>query len=126
VTTTKKSAAESARIAMLRKKYKDRPSPDKLLASGDYAPLVPLGVFLQIKQIMQELKEARAKARLSLADLAERTQIDRGYLSKLENLQQGNTTLETVSRIADALGLEMRLLPSAGRRPPSHARRRRR
>jgi transcriptional regulator with XRE-family HTH domain len=75
-----------------------------------------VGVYLQIKNIMHQLKETRAKARLSLADLAERAQIDRGYLSKLENLHQGNTTLETVSRIADALGLEISVVPSARRR----------
>jgi transcriptional regulator with XRE-family HTH domain len=87
-----------------------------LLASGDYARPIPLGVYLQIKQIMHQLKAARTKAHLSLADLAERTQIDRAYLSKLENLHQGNTTLETVSRIAEALGLEIQLSPSAVRR----------
>lgn len=58
---------------------------------------------------MHQLKVVRAKAKLSLADLAERTQIDCGYLSKLENMQQANTTLETMSRIAEALGLEIRL-----------------
>jgi ribosome-binding protein aMBF1 (putative translation factor) len=111
-----RSAAERARIRALREKYKARPTPEQLLASGDYTPLAPLGVHLQIKQIMHQLKDARAKAGLSLADLAQRTQIDRGYLSKLENMQQANTTLETVSRIADALGLEIHLLPAVGKR----------
>jgi transcriptional regulator with XRE-family HTH domain len=49
---------------------------------------------------------------LPLAGLAERTEFDRSYLSKLENMQQLNTTLETVSRIAEALGLEIRLSPA--------------
>ncbi|MCI0376900.1 MAG: helix-turn-helix transcriptional regulator [Gemmataceae bacterium] len=104
-----KSPGELARIQALREKYKSRPAPEKLLASGDYSAPVPLGVYLKIKQLMHQLKQARAKARLSLADLAERTEIDRGYLSKLENMQQANTTLETASRIAEALGLEIRL-----------------
>jgi transcriptional regulator with XRE-family HTH domain len=78
------------------------------LASGDYTTPMPLGVYLKIKQLMHQIKEARAEAKLSLA---ERTAIDRGYLSKLENMQQANTTLETVSRIAEALGLEIRLAP---------------
>ncbi len=104
-----KSPAEIARIQALREKYKNRPTPQELLASGDYAAPAPLAVYLKIKQLMHQLKAARAKAKLSLADLAERTQIDRGYLTKLENMQQANTTLETVSRIAEALGLEIRL-----------------
>lgn len=110
-----RTAAESARIHALRKKYQHRPSPTELLASGDYSSPIPLGVYLQIKQVMLQLKQARAKAKLSLADLAERTHIDRGYLSKLENSQQANTTLETVSRIAEALGLVMKLAPGGQR-----------
>ena len=106
-----KSPEELARIQALREKYKSRPTPEELLASGEYSAPVPLGVYLKIKHLMHQLKEARAKAKLSLADLAERTAIDRGYLSKLENMQQANTTLETVSRIAEALGLEIRLAP---------------
>ena len=112
-----KTPAELARVEALREKYRNRPSPQELLASGDYAAPVPLGVYLKIKQLMHQLKEMRAKAKLSLADLAKRTAIDRGYLSKLENMQQPNTTLETMSRIADALGLEIRLTPvTNGRR----------
>ena len=108
---TSKLPGELARIRALREKYKDRPTPQQLLAKGDYAAPVPLGVYLKIKQLMHELKAARARAKLSLADLAQRTAIDRAYLSKLENMQQANTTLETVSRIAAALGLEIHLTP---------------
>ena len=108
-----KSPAELARIQALREKYKSQPTPEELLASGEYTATVPLGVHLKIKQLMHQLKAARAKAKLSLADLAERTAIDRSYLSKLENMQQANTTLETVSRIAEALGLEIRLSPTS-------------
>jgi DNA-binding phage protein len=102
-----KSDAEIARLREIRSKNQERPTLDDLLADGDYAAPMPLGVFLQMKQLMRQLKLARAKAKLSLADLARRTKIDRGYLSKLENMQQSNTTLETVSRIANALGLEL-------------------
>lgn len=119
-----KSPAERARIQALRDKYKSRPTPEELLASGDYTAPAPLGVYLKIRQLMHQLKEARAKAKLSLADLAQRTAIDRGYLSKLENMQQSNTTLETVSRIAEALGLEIRLAPAtSGRKSRAKAKR---
>ena len=113
---TAKSPGEIARIQALRAKYKNRPTPQELLTGGDYSAPLPLGVHLKIKQLMHQLKEARARANLSLADLAERTKIDRGYLSKLENMQQANTTLETVSRIAEALGVEIRLAPVANGR----------
>ncbi len=104
-----RSRAEATRTKALREKYRQKPTPEELLSSGDYSTPVPLGVYLTIKQLMGQLKEARREAHLSLADLAERTRIDRAYLSKLENLQQANTTLETVSRIAAALGLELHL-----------------
>ena len=118
-TKVAKSTEELARIQALRDKYKNRPSPEELLASGEYKAPVPLGVYLKIKQLMHHLKEARTQAKLSLAELAERTEIDRGYLSKLENMQQANTTLETVSRIAEVLGLEIRLSPVANGRKSS-------
>lgn len=54
------------------------------------------------------LREARDRAGLTLSDVAKRTQIDRAYLNKLENGKQANTTLETISRYASALGKEMR------------------
>jgi DNA-binding Xre family transcriptional regulator len=111
-----KSPGDHVRIQALREKYKNRPSPDTLLDSGDYSAPVPLGEYLKIKQLMHQLKLARSKAKLSLTDLAERTEIDRGYLSKLENMQQANTTLETVSRIAGALGLQIRLTRVSNRR----------
>src|SRR4051794_156938 len=117
-----KSPEDIARIRALSDKYKNRPTPKELLASGEYTAPMPLGVYLRIKQLMHQLKEARAEAKLSLADLAQRTAIDRGYLSKLENMQQENTTLETVTRIADALGLEICLLPVTNARK-SRARR---
>src|SRR5260221_12061483 len=53
-----KSSAELARIQELREKYKCRPTPEELLASGDYTSPVPLGEYLKIKQLMHQLKEA--------------------------------------------------------------------
>jgi len=43
---------------------------------------------------------------LTLAQLAERTGIDQAALSRLETGKQANTTVGTLSRIADALGVE--------------------
>lgn len=99
--------AEKSRITALREKYKNCPSPEELLASGDYSRPLPLGIYLKIKALLSEFRKARMKANLSLADLAKRTGIDRAYLSKLENLRQGNTTLETLARLAEALDLDL-------------------
>lgn len=61
---TATSPAEIARIQALRAKYQDRPTPQELLASGDYSAPVLLGVHLNIKQLMQPLKTTNRGGRL--------------------------------------------------------------
>jgi DNA-binding Xre family transcriptional regulator len=67
----------------------------------------PAALAQQLRALGNRLREMRHRSGLSLADLARRTGIDKGYLSRLENAQQGNTTLETLRRIAQALGKEL-------------------
>ena len=57
-----------------------------------------------LKQLLKTLKEERRRQGMSLADLKERTGIDRGSLSKLENDPDPNVTVNTLLRYADALG----------------------
>jgi transcriptional regulator with XRE-family HTH domain len=64
-------------------------------------------------RIGQQFKEAREEAGLSLADLSERTGIDRATLSKFENGVRGNPTLATMTRYAEALGLRIEVLLTA-------------
>ena len=51
-------------------------------------------------------KVARLREGLSLGEIAERTGIDRGNLSKLENNVE-NVELNTLARLADALGYDV-------------------
>ncbi len=67
-------------------------SPTKQNAKRDNASL-----------LMLPLKVAREAAGLSLKDVEERTGINKSNLSLLEN-GKGNPTLETVRRIAEAIG----------------------
>lgn len=57
-----------------------------------------------LQGVLQELKAAREEKGLSLADLTERTGMDRSALSKLETGQRPNPTLETLVRYAEAVG----------------------
>jgi len=50
------------------------------------------------------LKAERERMGLSLADVAERTGIERPNLSRLENGPNSNPTISTLTRYADALG----------------------
>jgi DNA-binding XRE family transcriptional regulator len=58
----------------------------------------------QLEVLVRELKAAREEKGLSLADLTRLTGMDRSALSKLENGQRLNPTVETLVRYADAVG----------------------
>lgn len=58
----------------------------------------------QLQGVFEELKRAREAKGLSLADLTERTGMDRSALSKLETGQRANPTVETLVRYAEAVG----------------------
>ena len=57
-----------------------------------------------LKQVLHALRQERERQGLSLADLNDRTGIDRGSLSKLENDQDPNVTMNTLLRYAEAIG----------------------
>lgn len=58
----------------------------------------------QVDELLKQLKAAREEKGLSLADLTERTGMDRSALSKLETGQRPNPTVETLVRYAEAVG----------------------
>jgi predicted XRE-type DNA-binding protein len=63
-----------------------------------------LNEISDLSRIFVELKHCREQQNLSLADIQQRTGIDRSALSKLENGQRENFTLDTVLRYAEAVG----------------------
>src|SRR5262245_36674763 len=88
-----------------RERYqRDRPSPDQLLAEGGHERFVPMGELLQLHEVTACLKRERERQGLTLAALAERTGIDQAALSRLESGRNANPTLETLNRVAAALG----------------------
>ena len=58
----------------------------------------------QVEELLKQLKMAREQQGLSLADVTERTGMDRSALSKLETGQRPNPTVETLVRYAEAVG----------------------
>ena len=58
----------------------------------------------QLEEVFAQLKAAREAKGLSLADLTERTGMDRSALSKLETGRRANPTVETLVRYAEAVG----------------------
>ena len=63
-----------------------------------------MAVLDELDKLLKQLKTAREQKGLSLADLTRLTGMDRSALSKLENGQRANPTVETLVRYAEAVG----------------------
>ena len=92
------SAVEAAKYRAIRQKVSEEVPAlldrhDERLTSLD-----------QVATLLQQLKQAREAKGLSLADVTERTGMDRSALSKLETGQRVNPTVETLVRYAEAVG----------------------
>lgn len=104
-----------ARLRKLRDRFqKERPSLDALLASGDYTDPIPQSELIMILELAAELKKARCKKRLSLADVARRSGIDKAALSRIENGQNTNPTVGTLETIARSIGARLRFRLEVG------------
>ena len=100
-----RTAEDLARYKAIRERFqREKPSLDDLVSSGEYNEPLPLGAYLSIRQAVFALKNAREAMGLSLADVAERTGIDKAALSRLETAQNMNPTVSTLCRYAHALG----------------------
>lgn len=69
----------------------------------------------QLAAVMQQLREAREARGLSLADVCQRTGIDRSAISKLETVTNENPTIDTLLRYAEVVGkrLEIQVLDAS-------------
>jgi predicted transcriptional regulator len=98
---------DAARIEAAREKFqRERPTLEQLVAGGEYAPPVPHAAFLSLRLAAAELRAERERQGLSLAEVAKRAGMDPAVLSRLEN-KAGNPTLETLCKVASALGKEI-------------------
>src|SRR5207247_10752573 len=107
-----RTTEDQARIDAIREKYqRDKPGPDQLAASGEYEGPVQAGAYWEVRRVMAELKAERERQGLTLAELAKRSGLDKGAISKLETGRQVNPTVETATRIATGHGLTLAILP---------------
>ena len=56
------------------------------------------------KQLGQNMKRIRAKKKMSQGDIARALEVDRGYISNIENGKK-NPTIATIQKLANALGV---------------------
>jgi DNA-binding XRE family transcriptional regulator len=103
----RKTAAERASEKALRDKLQmEKPSLEDLIRDGDCDPeaIITMGMYFDIQQALQGLKGERKLRGLSIADVAERSGLDRAVVSRLENGKQENPTIATLMRYAAAVG----------------------
>jgi ribosome-binding protein aMBF1 (putative translation factor) len=92
------------RHAVRERFQRDRPTLEDLIASGEYEGPHRLGDVMEFRSAVATLKRERERRGLSLADVSERSGIDKGMLSRLENGKLLNPTLATLWRYAEAIG----------------------
>jgi ribosome-binding protein aMBF1 (putative translation factor) len=71
-----------------------------------------MGSLVAVRRFAMFLRRERERQGLSLSDVAERAEIDKAALSRLENGQQLNPTVNTLARWAGALGVVLKIDPS--------------
>jgi hypothetical protein len=81
-----------------------RPSRGQIEGTEPFDPAISLEAFIIVRGITLQLMSIREAAGLSLADVAERSGIDKSALSRLENGVHDNPTVETLARYATAVG----------------------
>src|SRR5262245_20161815 len=98
-----RSAAEKARLKAIRAAYqKTKPTLEELAAQG--AEIVPLGTYLAVQQLLADLRRTRQVRKLTLEQVAEKAGMDKATLSRLETGKQPNPTVDSLFRVASALG----------------------
>ena len=101
---------ERKRHAKVREQIKEELPDIKRRARQRLALIKKEGTPL--RQVLAALRAERERQGLSLADINERTGIDRAALSRLENNEDANPTLTTLERYAEAVGKQMVVLLS--------------
>lgn len=102
LTAEQRRAIKSVREQVER----DRP---EIVAEGRRVAAAAADTAVQLRGAFTLLRALRQSQGLSLAALAERTGISKPALSRLENDPNLNVTLNTLHRVADALGHELRI-----------------
>ena len=118
------TAEDRQRHKMIRETFKDRPSIDELIARGEFnGQPMTLGTYLNLRLLFHSLRQMREQAQLSLADLSQRSGMDKAMLSRLENGHVPNPGIETISRYVNALDkhIEWRVVAAPKKEKPGEA-----
>ena len=111
MTTKKIPSVSKASLAAVRKRAKEtrkqlqeKPGPSELLTAKELADAAPF--YFSLRAYIQQLKEAREAAGLTLADVSSQTGMAVESLSRLETGALTNPTWKTLGLYAKAVGRE--------------------
>lgn len=113
---------DRSRHNAIRDRFSDEPPIEDLVAQGELSGHpVSLSTYLNLRLIVRNLRQLREQAKLSLADISERSGMDKAMLSRLENGHVSNPGIETISRYLDAMdkSLEWRIVESPRKSSPT-------
>ena len=96
------TAEEKERHTRIREQIQEELADIKKRAKQQLAEAMQRGIAIQYT--MAVLKAERVKQGLSLSDMKARTGIERSTLSRLENHEDANPTVNTLARYAEAVG----------------------
>jgi DNA-binding XRE family transcriptional regulator len=104
------TSEEKARYAKMAKRIEEEFPPGQPVNLKP-KPTQPatLGDYFGLRSLVAGLRAARQAAGLSLTDIQHATGIDRTAISRLENAEHANPTINTLTRYARAVGREIKL-----------------
>jgi DNA-binding phage protein len=97
---------ENERLRQLREQI-DREERGEIIAKGKLLFKQRRAAEVELSRAAELLQAERQSQGLSLSKLQERTGIGRAALCRLENLVDANPTIDTLNRIAEALGKQL-------------------
>jgi|SRR5579883_2804973 len=100
-------AAARKRAEKTRQQLRNKPGPSEILTPQERDDAAPF--YFVLRGYVQQLKQAREAAGLTLADVSARTGMAVESLSRLETGAQTNPTWKTLGLYAAALGRQPRL-----------------
>ena len=107
----RKTAEERASERALREKLRQEKPPSEAgvdTGTSDPAAALTLRMYSEVRSALQALRGERERSGLTIAEVADRSGLDRTVVSRLENGKEDNPTIATLMRYAAAIGKRLK------------------
>src|ERR1700730_9908554 len=108
---TERTPEELAEVRATREAFqRERPGQDEIAASGDCEGPFRQGDIMALLSTLATLKQERERRGMTRAEASERSGLDKGMLSRLENGKILNPTVNTLWKYAEAVWMRVSML----------------